>query len=311
VRLSRVQPALWQQLQRTGSLIAAADAVAAASRTGAAVAGLAGGMWQLPVSLRAAAERAGAVVRTGVAVRTVCLEPSQAPGASGATRATVVLDDGILEARAVVVATGSRAAALLLAPLDARVGDVGADRQLDEGGDTAPVRVVAALVRSEALDEHPVGSGVIVAPDVPSRAKALTHASAKWSWLGHDRGHVIRVSARDGAEGLDTPADLAREIALLTGIPPRATDIVATASAEYDDAVATPPVTEARRDELARLGIHLAGASVAGTGLASVVPHARALAEALLADLADAAPHVADASTDSTPRTTATTGSPA
>ena len=323
LRLSRVQPALWQEFQRSGSLIAAADAVASASRTGSAVAGLAGGMWRLPVALRAAAEASGATVRTGVAVRTV---------RAGATGVTVESTAGRFTARAVVVATGTRAAAAVLAESgETAADDPRTDTTLDAAALGAPapgattldaaraerVRVVAALVRSRALDEHPVGSGVIVAPDVPSRAKALTHANAKWPWLGdalghrHPHHHVVRMSARDGsAPGLETPADLAREIALLTGIPLTTADVVATASAVYDDAVAAPPVTPERRGELAHLGIHLAGASVAGTGLASVVPHARDLAAMLLASLS-ADTVTATAAAVNTVMHTATTGSSA
>lgn len=278
-RLSRLHPAMWAEVRRTGSLLRAADAVASTSRTGSAVGGIAGGMWRLPAELRAAAEAAGAQVRTGTAVRGVHPAPR-------ADRIVVDTAGAELTARAVVVATGARAAVALLAGAD---GGGRSDAPREDVGTTGePVRVVASLVRSAALDAHPVGSGVIVASDVPSRAKALTHASAKWPWLGHERGHVVRLSARDAdAPGLDTAADVAREIALLTGTPLDARDIVALTSARWDDAVAAAPVSPARRDELAAAGIHLAGAQVAGTGLASVVPDARALAAALTSTLAN------------------------
>lgn len=272
VRLSRLHPTFWAEFLARGSLLEAADALASTSRTGSAVAGIEGGMWRLPVALRAAAERHGAEVRTEVAARR--LEPDAATGA-----VRVVLDAETVTARAVVVATGSRAAATLLA-------DIGGTSDAVPPA-SAPVRVVAALVRSETLDTHPAGSGVIVAPDVPSAAKALTHVSAKWAWAQRPGGHLVRLSARDaGAPGLDTPAELAREIALLTGAAVTAADVVAVATARWDDAVAAPPVDAARAQQLAAAGIHLTGASVAGTGLASVVPHARGLAAHLSSTLA-------------------------
>ncbi|MCT9820615.1 FAD-dependent oxidoreductase [Microbacterium sp. W1N] len=263
-RLSRLHPTMWREVQRTGSLLTAADTVAAATQTGSAVAGIAGGMWRLPAALRAAAEAHGARVHTGAAVHGIRTD--------GDGDATVVWSGGELRARHVVVSTGSRAAVTLL------------------GGETAPpsapVRVIAALVRSAALDAHPVGTGVIVAPDVPSAAKALTHVSAKWAWARGDSGHLVRLSARDAAApGLDTPAQLAAEIALLTGVPLTAADVVATAAAVWDDAVAVAPAAPDRLAALAARGIHVAGAAVAGTGLASVVPHARALAATLTSSL--------------------------
>ncbi len=268
VRLSRLHPALWAELHARGSLLAAVDALATATRTGSAVSGVVGGMWRLPAALRTAAEAAGARVRTGVPVRAVVA--ASRPGGA------VVLDLGssTVRARQAVVATGTRAAAALLDPSAAPA-------------ETAPVRVVAALVRSAGLDAHPVGSGVIVAADVPSAAKALTHVTAKWPWMSQDAGHVVRLSARDAAApGLDTADEIAREITLLTGVPMRPDDILATTASVWRDAVAAAPVAADRRRALASAGIHLAGATVAGTGLASVVPHARALAADLLSTLA-------------------------
>lgn len=263
-RLSRVHPALWREAVARGSLLAGAQACASDDRAGAAVGGIAGGMWCLADELARAATSFGARIRTDVGVRAV------APGPGGVV---VTTSGGTLTATRVVVATGADAARALLGA----------------GASEAPrprsVRVVAALISGAAFDAHPVGSGVIVAPGVPSVAKALTHANAKWPWLdatlptGH---HLFRLSARDAdAPGLETPAEIAREIALLTGIPLAADAVLATTSEVYPDAVARPPVTESRRAALAADGIHLAGAAASGAGLASVLPHARALAASL------------------------------
>lgn len=273
VRLSDLHPTLWRAFTATGSLLDAAAAVAAGPRAGSAVAGIDGGMWQLPAAVRAGAQQHGAVIRTGAAVTAL------APGEAAAPPRVSTADGATVSARRVVVATGSRAARALLAP----------------GGpapaaDHARVRVIVALVRATALDGHPVGSGVIVAPEVLTAAKALTHVTAKWAWAADAAGadgdgrHVVRLSARDAdAPGLDSHADVAREIAQLTGVAPDALELLDMADRVWADAVAAPPVDAAHDAALARTGIHLAGAAAAGTGLASVIPHARALARDLIA----------------------------
>lgn len=267
-RLSRLHPALWREFCARGSLIEAAGAVAAPTRAGAAVAGIAGGMWRLAEAVADTARANGADIRLRTPVTAV---------EADATGVVVTTADGTLRASRVVVATGSSAARALL----------GGGGSTGGGDPTAPaVRVVAALVDSADLDEHPVGSGAIVGADVPTAAKALTHVDAKWPWMAaalSGSRHVVRLSARDAdAPGLDSAADVAREISLLTGVEVAADQVVAVTSARWADAVAARPIDADRERDLATHGILLAGAAVAGTGLASVVPHARSVARALL-----------------------------
>lgn len=274
LRLSAVAPNLWAEFLARGSLTDAVAALAPAQRAGAAVGGIAGGMWRLAAALRAAAEAAGAVIRPGTPVRAI---------ETGPAGAVLMLGDGQITAGEVVVATGPAAAGRLLGV------DVSAD----------PVRLVTAAVVHPALDSHPVGSGVIVAPGVPTAAKALTHANAKWPWLatvlpaGH---HVIRLSARDAA-GLRNREEVAAALHLLTGAPVTPADIRSLVETRWDDAV--PAAGTAPPDALAAAaatrGIRLAGAVAAGTGLASVIPHARALARDLIGTSSpqpEGAPHV-------------------
>lgn len=286
-RLSRLHPALWREYVARGSLIEAAAVVAAPERAGSAVAGIDGGMWRLAEELDRAARAAGVRVRTGVRV----------DGLTAAGRAVdVAAGSEVLRARRVVVATGAIAARALLAP----PASAGSATPPASAGGAPPVRVVAALVAAPELDIRPVGSGVIVAADVDAQAKALTHVTAKWGWAaaaapaGH---HIVRLSARAATSRLDTPEDLAREITLLTGVAVAPSAIVARAEAVWTDAVAAAPVDPARRAALAADGIHLAGAPVAGTGLASVVPHARELARDLVRELTDAGSDASDSST--------------
>lgn len=275
VRLSEVHPALWAAFLKTGSLRAAAARVSTTARAGSAVGGIVGGMWLLPARLRERAEAAGAEIRTGVAVRAV-----------DARR--VRTDDGDLRAERVVVATGPAAARALLGSATAGTRAGGIPATPSDGAQS--VRVVSALVRSPGLDAHPVGSGVI--SGVPRAAKALTHTTAKWAWagdrvaalLGADH-HLVRLSARDPWAGLETPSDIAREIEALTGTTVEVVDVV---PAIWADAVPGAPLAAETIDAAAARGIHLAGASVAGTGLASVVPHARALTRTLIQTLHEA-----------------------
>jgi len=279
VRLSTLHPGLWAAFQAHGSLSAAVGALAPHARAGAAVAGIAGGMWRLADALRDAAERAGATVWTRAHV--VSLRPA-APHGRGS--AEVRLAERTLRAAQVVVATGPAAAGRLLA--------TAASASAPAGG---AVRLVTAAVVSPRLDAHPVGSGVIVAPHVragaraPLAAKAMTHVDAKWPWVDATlprHTHIVRLSARDAdAPGLDTPAAVARELRRLTGAPLRAGDVRSLTETRWTDAVAPASAAAAAwRDEIAGTvgsGIHVTGAAGAGTGLASVIPHARALARTL------------------------------
>ncbi|MFD1214940.1 protoporphyrinogen/coproporphyrinogen oxidase, partial [Arthrobacter sp. GCM10027362] len=70
-----------------------------------------------------------------------------------------------------------------------------------EAAEPAPgpaVALVTLVVDMPELDAAPRGTGLLVAPGVAGvRAKALTHATAKWPWLAAEAGpgnHVLRLS---------------------------------------------------------------------------------------------------------------------
>ena len=294
-RLSQLHPGLWREFVSRGSLLEAADAIATGQRAGAAVGGIAGGMWRLPTALAEAAEAHGAKIRTGVAVRAV---------RSDVETVTVETTSGSLSARQVVIATGPAEAACLLAGAgvstrSARSTTGSAPRSLSEersdeskrasAPTAAAVRLVAAAIAHPALAADPVGSGVIVDAALPTAAKALTHITAKWDWARAatpDGIHLVRLSARDAAAGtLATADEVAREVSILTGVDVAAADVVDLVVQEWTDAV----VGAAAPDDLPA-GIHLAGAAAAGTGLASVIPHARDLAARLDRALAASLP---------------------
>ena len=292
-RLSQLHPGLWREFVSRGSLLEAADAIATGQRAGAAVGGIAGGLWRLPTALAEAAASRGAQIRTGVAVHAVRADALMVETASGS-----------LSARHVVIATGPAEAARLLAGAgvstrSARSTTGSAPRSLSEersdeskrasAQTPAGVHLVAAAIAHPALVAEPVGSGVIVDAALPTAAKALTHITAKWDWARAatpDGIHLVRLSARDAAAGtLATADEVAREVSILTGVDVAAADVVDLVVQEWTDAV----VGAAAPDDLPA-GIHLAGAAAAGTGLASVIPHARDLAARLDRALAASLP---------------------
>jgi oxygen-dependent protoporphyrinogen oxidase len=145
-------------------------------------------------------------------------------------------------------------------------------------GPAAPGRrvVLATLVVEQSeLDAAPRGSGLLVAEGAHGiRARALTHATAKWEWLRERAGdrHVLRLSYDD------EPTDLAEtaraDAESLLGVPLPATSVVGFARAAWlrPAGVDVPD------------GVVIVGETVAGSGLAGIVSHANQQADRLLAD---------------------------
>ncbi|PFG40032.1 oxygen-dependent protoporphyrinogen oxidase [Georgenia soli] len=273
-----VVPGLRAALAEHGSLAAAVRALRSAAPSGSAVATTTGGLFRLPRALAGAVAAAGGEVRTRTTVTGL--------RRAGGVWEVDVLDEGAparLRARRVVLATPGRAALDLLAQLlPGPLPDLPAGTALTH---------VTLAVRAPALDRAPRGSGLLVAPGPgPVRAKALTHASAKWPWLAAATAageHVLRLSyGRPGEPPAGVDVDRACSDAEL---------LLGEAIAEVRDAVvvaregALAPTTPAHREAVAELqaraaalpGLAVTGSWVAGTGLASVVPHARAAASAL------------------------------
>jgi oxygen-dependent protoporphyrinogen oxidase len=277
LKLSVVHPQLWQRFVQSGSLTDAVAQLAAGPRPGSAVAGIVGGMWRLPVELAARARAAGAIIMLDTPVHRV-----HGAGAGGdrAGDEALNVDAGsfAIRARTVVIATGRDQALRLLGE--------------HSDGDGTPVELAIALVRSPGLDVHPVGTGALIADAAPIDAKALTHANAKWGWIEQQlepHHHVVRLSARDGVTGAFDEASVATAISVVTGVSVAAEDVRELHVRRWDasSSSSTSPVVAADPR------LHLAGAAVAGTGLASVVPHAREVAATLIHALA--APPLASA----------------
>ena len=152
-------------------------------------------------------------------------------------------------------------------------------------------------VHAPDLDDAPVSQGLLVAPapadERPVAAKALSHLTIKWPWLADQlppHTHLLRLSyGRLGeAEPAVTVEGALRDIRTLTGVTIAAEAVTDHLLARWNGTL--PPLPPEYRVRVRALeeqvrplgGVALTGAWVAGTGIASVVSHARAGAKGLL-----------------------------
>ena len=191
-----------------------ASATGGAKTPGTAVRSIRPTMAELPRALERTLREHGARIRTGVGVVSVTrTAPGDGdgdgfPGAAGIPAAWSVRldDDSSLHADVLVLACPPDVSARLLR---------GSEPELAAAipeAPSSPVRLVALALDAPALDDAPSGTGALVAPGTEAvRAKALTHASAKWDHVREAaRGcgehlHVVRLSY--GRPGEELPAD--------------------------------------------------------------------------------------------------------
>ncbi|MFA7322843.1 MAG: protoporphyrinogen oxidase [Candidatus Nanopelagicales bacterium] len=266
-------PGICAATRKHNGLAAAAAAMRAASGVpGAAVNGLRGGMSGLVTALVEDVRARGVDLRLGTAATAVTQE--------GATWVTHV-HGGDLHSDQVVVAVDAHHAASLLTTIE----QVHAPLSRLHVGD---VVVFATVISHPLLDEDPLGSGALIAPTTPNiRAKAITHASAKWQWIREAYGtgrHVVRLSyGRDGVitESLDDlPAIAHQDLELLLGTSlPEFEDVHL---ARWTGSLLHPRVGHRAnvaelRSAIARFpGLAVAPAGLAGNGLAGTISQAQA-----------------------------------
>ena len=151
---------------------------------------------------------------------------------------------------------------------------------------------------SDLVSDGMVPSGGSMGPvDCPVRAKALSHLSAKWPWVGAELRalhgpdvHALRLSyGRPGQPRPQVDLQVALDdVAALTGVRIEPEAVIDHMLVRWDGTL--PPVTPAYRERTRRLeedlapvtGLEVTGAWVAGTGIAAVVEHARAAAGRLM-----------------------------
>jgi len=229
-------PGLRSALERHGSLHTAVAELRAASPAGSQVEGLRGGVHRLAVALAEAATAAGATLRTGARVAAV-------------------------DARGVRLETGER--------LDGRVV-VAAPGVASEPSRQREITVVLAAVDAPGLDAAPRGTGALVA-DPAIGARAFTHSSAKWPWLGATlpaHRHLVRLSY--DAAPADPAAAVIADLPAIAGVPvDRVVDVVART---WTRTLAAAPVAA---------DVLVVGEAASATGLARIVPGAREVAARL------------------------------
>jgi len=243
--LDRVAPHLRAALRREGSLARAVRSLRAAAPAGSAVAGIRGGVARIVDELVADLERFGADIRLNTPVRSV-------------TVGSATTDDDVLGGHIVMAASG------VVSPL------------------ATPDRVVTLatlVVDQPLLTAAPRGTGVLVANGTPGiRAKALTHATAKWAWLAEraEGKHVLRLSYGEDHADL---AEIARtDAAALLGVAIEPGAVVDFARVQWARTTAVESAPE---------GVTLVGEGIAGTGLANIIGHSLTQGESVLSGLSE------------------------
>ena len=293
-----VAPGLRAALAAHGSLGAAVASMRTLAPAGAAVAGLTGGMFTLVDALAADLVTRGGRLETRASVIAIEREDPAVPGKPGQWSVRVAASasqaERVLRTGRLVLALPGPAAADLLAPHVPGLARV----RPDPGADV----VLATLVLdAPTLDAAPRGTGVLVAPGVIGvRARALTHATAKWAWLAAAAGpgrHVLRLSyghalGPEGSAGaepdvarLSLPELTAlalRDAAALLGVRLTASQVVDSARVRWSQSLPQPSpahratVATARSGAGVLIGLEVCGSWLAGNGLAAVVADARA-----------------------------------
>lgn len=274
--------------QRKGSGVQGSGVQGAAAKAGSAVAGLKGGMHTLVAALVADLRRRGVELVPGTRADAAARTPRGWRIAAGEE----TYDADVL----VIALDGPSAVGLLEDAVPALTGH--------RPGPGPEVKLVTLVVNLPELDARPRGTGILVAPQTAGiRAKALTHATAKWDWLAAEAGpgrHVVRLSYGRGdssspagqapAEGSDAALlDIAlQDASALLTVPVKAEDlagwdVVSWAGALPFAAVGhRQRVADVRRICSGTEGLLMVGGWLAGNGLAAVVADTRQQLQAFL-----------------------------
>ncbi|MEJ7647880.1 MAG: FAD-dependent oxidoreductase [Nakamurella sp.] len=280
LEIDAVAPGLSRAVTSSGSLAAAVRMLRGAAAPGSAVAGIDGGMAELPRALVEQIVRFGGEIRCSTAVIRVETTPS-------GQRVIVGDADGgqsVLISDLVVIACPA-SDLLDLTLIHPPANDLTAlGPVLPEISRTTPVTLMTLVLDDPRLDAAPRGTGVLVSRRVREiSAKALTHASVKWPWLAArlpSGRHVLRLSyGRGGSIATPDPTTVLADASALLDVEPRPEDLVGSGVVRWPSAL-----PQARPGHLAEVralraslppGLVLIGGAVAGNGLSSIVSDAR------------------------------------
>ncbi|MGO4492614.1 protoporphyrinogen oxidase [Arthrobacter sp. 2YAF22_2] len=260
-------------------------------KAGSAVAGLRGGMHTL----------IDALVRELRGLDVALLSGTRADGVQrtlGGWRVTA--GRSVFDAERLVVAVEGPAAVALLA------GTLPGLTELRPAAGP-DVRLVTLVLDSPDLDTAPRGTGVLVSPQSPGiRAKALTHATAKWAWLAERTPpgrHVLRLSYGRGDGSPAGGAGRARrepgtdeelfdaaleDAATLLAVPLSRSAVVGWDVVRWSGALPFASLGHKRRvDQVRRLcaaegSLAVVGGWLSGNGLAAIVADTPSQVAALL-----------------------------
>ncbi|GAA1156881.1 protoporphyrinogen oxidase [Nesterenkonia sandarakina] len=322
--MNNAAPGLFEAMLREGSLARAVALVKSKAPPGSAVNSLYGGLHRLVLTLEQELRQLGAEIQlntqiTDLAALAAGIGPDGVPGRTSAPDHVILALDApaaVQLVSGVVDLSGLDLAGLL--PEQAPGAQAVGAKAAGPG-----VALVSMILDAPELDDHPRGTGVLVAPQVSTiAAKAMTHISSKWEWadtaVAHAHGpghHVVRLSygrvgeTHQGALGADSSdEELLRaatvDVGSLFGVPIEPEQIVEASVIRWRRSLPQTSAGHAERiaalrDRLAQTSragapqdpgsgvrlpeIHMIGAWFAGTGLARVVPDARAAAATILA----------------------------
>lgn len=248
-------PGLVEDTRRLGSLV---RAVAERTSGGSPVEQPVGGMHQLVGALENSLRACGVTVR---------LEARVAAIRRRSGNWVLEVPGGEVEARTVVLATPARVTARLLRPQGIRFTPPR----------TSVTRNLLLAVRHPGLAAQPIGSGALLGARPESMlARSVTHYSAKWPWARHDRTEVLRVALPPQVE--PDPQHVLRDLSLVLGVELGPEHVLATHQATWTEMPRV--IASVERDELLQSvgqldGLSMAGAWLAGNGLAAVVASAK------------------------------------
>jgi len=255
--LAAIAPGLPDDVQKHGSLIKAARSRRAVSAAGSAVQGIYGGVARVTAALAAEVRALGVKVRLDAPATAVV------PYAKG-WRVHI-------EAKGIGVQRTIKADGVTIAIPGAAAHGLQPDIVAKPDVDDQFVALVTLVLDAPELDDAPRGTGVLVSGGV-TRAKALTHATAKWEWLAsevqtadHPHRHVVRLSYSVQPDEDVTGFALA-DASRLLGVELTAPQVVATTQVQWHDAA---PAKVGSLNPAP--GLHLVGSAAGLSGIAAIV----------------------------------------